>query len=195
MLVALVVSGMWAAVANNQTPTDQVLKVENPNSGPVGIDQVANLTMAELSQQSDLIAMGKCVGTKTAWVDRSVVTLATIEINEVIKGEQRPTVTVVLPGGADTNRKIPVAMRYPGAPRIMSGEEVFLFLTDEDRDANGFKVTGYSQGKFAIVEDARGDKVIARNHSKVRLPEGTGAVSGTVTPLAKFKAEVQSHLQ
>ncbi len=55
-----------------------------------------------------------------------MVTLATISVGESIKGESSGSLTVVLPGGLDVNRPVPISMNYPGAQRIQPQEEVFL---------------------------------------------------------------------
>ena len=70
----------------------------------------------------------------------------------VLKGEHAATATVAIPGGVDANRRIPIAMTFPGAPRIAPSEEVFLFLTHAgDEIAGSYGVTGFAQGKFSIV--------------------------------------------
>ena len=65
------------------------------------------------------------------------------------------TLTVGVPGGVDANRKFPIAMTYPGAPRIAPDEEVFLFLVRADDEvAQSYAMTGFSQGKFSIESAA-----------------------------------------
>src|SRR5687767_6125034 len=122
IFVALLVSAHWATKAVN-SPPDDVIQTAADTSLAIG------LTIQEMVSQSDLIAIGSCVETKSVWVDRSLVTLATINVAETLKGAELGTVTVALPGGVDANRKFPVAMTYPGAPQITPGENVFLFLT------------------------------------------------------------------
>jgi hypothetical protein len=188
--VVLVLSGIWAAKAINLTGAEQSIDL-------TGVSLATDLSMGQMTANSSLIVTGKCLETKIQWVDRRLFTLATVEVTEAIKGEPAQTVTVVLPGGIDSNRKVPIAMTYPGAPQIAPDEEVFLFLTADEAIPNGYAVMGFAQGKYSINEDNAGEKVVARDSAKVRLQKGTGVTRGAVqfTPLAEFKAKVQSYLK
>jgi hypothetical protein len=122
--------------------------------------------LQSLASGSELIIAGRCVATTSQWVEngRILVTLADIEIDETLKGSSSSKVTVVLPGGSDSNRRFPVAMTYPGAPAIQEGEEVFLFLTADDLVSGGFAVNGWAEGKFSILRDDRGNRLISRSY-------------------------------
>ena len=74
-------------------------------------------TEADLIQESALIVTGHCTHQQSQWAGNTLVTLATIQVSEVLKGERVSTVTVTLPGGVDANRRIPVAMSLPLARR------------------------------------------------------------------------------
>ena len=84
-------------------------------------------TEDNLIQDSTLIVAGHCTHLQSQWAGRTLVTLATIQVSEVLKGGAATTVTVTLPGGVDANRRIPVAMGYAGAPEILQQENVVLF--------------------------------------------------------------------
>jgi hypothetical protein len=144
------------------------------------------LTNQHLTEQAQLIVVGRAVETKSAWVDRDLVTLATVSVGEVLKGDRQATVTVLLPGGVDANRKFPLAMVVPGAPQIHAQEEVFLFLKRVNRhvtgDAERYTVVGFSQGKLSVVTDASGNKMLARD----RVSVGTAGL----IPLAQFRQEI-----
>src|SRR5687767_2343881 len=193
LLVVLTISGLWATKAVDLDPQDQVIAV----SPEEAMSTAADLSTAEMTLQSERIVTGECVGVETAWIDRTLVTIATVAVGEVIKGEDSSTVTVVLPGGTDTNRKFPIAMTYPGAPTLQPGEQAFLFLTREDEVPNGYVVTGFAQGKFSIVEDSQGQQVISRDLTKVRLQGGSGTVRGTkqTLSLSEFKEKVKGYLK
>lgn len=185
---------VWVTAAYNQT---QTVRSESSSGGAIGIDQVTNLTVSQLTQRSTLIAIGKCTAVQSKWVGRVLVTLATIEVSETLKGNVAPRVTVVLPGGQDAKRRFPVAMTYPGGPTITKGEEVFLFLTNSNNSADGLSVTGYSQGKYTIAVTPTGQKVVSRGDRSLRLAGGGGPASGsiTLTPLDEFKREVAKALR
>jgi hypothetical protein len=191
LLVALAASGLWATKAVNTNIADEVVATDAASTP-------ADLSVRDLALQSELIVTGRCVDTRTAWVEngRILVTLATVSVDEVIKGNNTSTVTVVLPGGADANRRIPVAMTYAGAPTIAPQEDVFLFLSSEQALAGGYAVMGFSQGKFSIVEDEDGQKLVSRDLTKMRLQRGTGVTRGNrhLTPMSEFKQKVRGFL-
>jgi len=150
----------------------------------------------DLALQADVVVIGKCVDVRTAWVDRMLVTLATVQVSENLRGNSS-SITVVLPGGIDANRPVPIMMSYPGAPQITLDEDVFLFLEDETTILGGYTVVGFSQGKFSIVTDSHGRKVVERDLTKISLQSGTGVARGTrtLTSLQEFKEETQRHLK
>lgn len=190
VVAAALVSTRWSTRAVNAPPQDYL---------PVPSDtSLANaLTVGDLVAQSDLIGIGNCTNIKSMWVDRSLVTLATVSLSETLKGSESGEITVVLPGGVDANRKIPVAMSYPGAPRITPGEDVFLFLNANSDAPGGYLVAGFSQGKFSIVRDEEGEQLVSRDLTKTMLQGNNGVRRGTAnkTLLSSLKAEVKQHLQ
>jgi hypothetical protein len=133
-------------------------------------------TESDMVQESALIVTGHCTHQRSQWVGRALVTLATIQVTEALKGEPGSTVTVVLPGGADSNRKIPVAMSYPAAPQIYQQEDVLLFLVPEDLVAGGYAIAGFSQGKFTLAENAQGKRVATQDLSALNLQGRSGSL-------------------
>ena len=190
IVLALMVSARWATKAVSPAP-DNVLQT------PVDATLANGLSMQNMVNQSDLIAIGNCLNSKSVWLNRTLVTLATISVTETLKGADLGTITVALPGGVDANRKVPVAMLYPGAPRITPGEDVFLFLTANGEAAGSYTVTGFSQGKFSIVKDEDGEQMVAQDLTKTMLKDNNGTRRGSAneTPLKSFKAEVKARLK
>jgi hypothetical protein len=88
----------------------------------VGVPRIGNTPIAltdevsekQMSLQSELILTGKCDGTRTVWMGRTLVTLATISVGEVIKGHPTETVTVAVPGGIDASRRFPFQCNTKG---------------------------------------------------------------------------------
>jgi hypothetical protein len=137
-------------------------------------------TEDNLIQDSTLIVAGRCTHLQSQWVGRALVTLATIQVSEVLKGGATSTLTVALPGGVDANRRIPVAMGYAGAPMILQQEAVVLFLKAQNLVAGSYGVVGFSQGKFTLLQDAQGKQVATQNLSEVSLQSSAGSLhSGT----------------
>jgi hypothetical protein len=189
IVAALFVSTRWSTNAVNAPPDDVLPTPDTSLAVALSVEDMVN--------QSDVIAIGDCVETRSVWVDRSLVTLATVSVTESLKGTETSSITVALPGGIDTNRKIPVAMTYPGAPRMQPGENVFLFLTPSDEVAGSYTVAGFSQGKFSIVTDEDGEQVVSRDLTKTSLQGNNGVRRGANRniPLATLKAEVKGYLK
>ena len=186
--IALLVSARWGTKAVNAPP---------PADLPIADTSLAvALSLEDMVNQSDVIAIGNCVETKSVWVDRTLVTLATVNVSETLKGAQTENVTVVLPGGVDANRKFPVAVSYPGAPRMTPGENVFLFLNSDVDYGLGYNVAGFAQGKFSIVSDEDGQPVVARDLTQVALQGNNGVRRGGInaSPLGGFKDQVKARL-
>jgi hypothetical protein len=127
------------------------------------------MTENDLIAQASDIVVGKCIAVQSQWIGRELVTLASIEVTESLKGSGSSLITVVIPGGVDANRPVPIIMSYPAAPAIHNQETVLLFLTPEDRVANGYAILGFSQGKFSVAENPQGQKVASQNLSQLNL--------------------------
>jgi hypothetical protein len=134
-------------------------------------------TESDMVQEASLIVTGHCTQLQSQWVGRTLVTLATVQVTEALKGSPGSTVTVVLPGGVDSNRKIPVAMSYPAAPQIYQKESVLLFLVPEDDlVAGGYSIVGFSQGKLTLAETPQGKKVATQDLSALNLQGRSGTL-------------------
>jgi hypothetical protein len=190
VLIALLAS---TYAARNPVQDPAPANTVNPSELSVAID----LSIDQMTAESDLIAIGSCLSTQSVWVDRTLVTLANISVQEVLKGEDSSTITVALPGGVDANRKIPIAMTYPGAPRITPDEKVFLFLVRDDQVGGGYTISGFSQGKFSIQKDEDGQEVVSRDLTETALKGKTGIRLGgpTKTPLSGLKNQVMRQLR
>ena len=188
VVLALLVSTRWGTKADD-APPDNTL-------GTPDTTLAVALSLEDMVDQSDVIAIGNCVETKSVWVDGTLVTLATVSVSETLKGAETGNLTVVLPGGADMNRQVPVAVSYPGAPRITPGEDVFLFLNSDVDYGLGYHVAGFAQGKFSIVSDEDGQPVVSRDLTRMALQGNNGVRRGgsNATPLASFKDRVKARL-
>jgi hypothetical protein len=175
----------------------KAVNVTTPGVGNMTFALADEVSERQMTLESELILTGQCVGARTVWMGRTLVTLATVSVGEIIKGQATGALTVVLPGGIDANRPVPISMNYPGAPRILPQEEVFLFLSRQPEVPLGYVVAGYSQGKFSVVEDQQGQKHVSRDLTKVTLRSGAGAGRGNVlkTSLAEFKERIRGYLR
>ena len=187
--IALLISARWGTKAVNAPPQDDL---------PVADTTLAlALSLEDMINQSDVIAIGNCVETRSVWVDQTLVTLATVTVTETLKGNEASTLTVELPGGIDANRAVPIAMTYPGAPSLTPGENAFLFLRATGEVAGSYTVAGFSQGKFSINTDEDGEQVVSRNLTKTALKSNNGVRRGgsDLMPLADMKERVKGYLK
>ena len=162
--------------------------------GTTWATQLVPLSEAELAQRSSLIVIGQCTEVRSAWMGRRLMTLATVAVRETLKGEPHAQVTVVIPGGIDAQRPVPVAAVVAGAPQLSPAEEVVLFLSARPDEPDRYTVTGWEQGKFSILKDEQGTQVIALGRRRPPAP-GTSEPTvsrnpaGTLT-LPKFRASI-----
>lgn len=138
----------------------------------------------EMIHEAGLIVTGRCTGLQSTWVDRNLVTLATISVSEVLKGKAGKEVTVVIPGGIDSSRRIPIAVNYPAAPEILKQENVLLFLIPEPQVADGHAIVGFSQGKFSLAQNEKGQLFATQNLGELHLQGRTGATRGTAKSIS-----------
>lgn len=138
----------------------------------------------EMIREAGLIVAGQCTGVRSTWVDRNLVTLATIRVSEVLKGQAGTEVTVVIPGGVDSSRRVPIAVNYPAAPEILKQENVLLFLIPEPMVAEGHAIVGFSQGKFSLARDEQGHLFATQNLGELHLQGRTGATRGTAKSIS-----------
>jgi hypothetical protein len=188
IVVALLISARWGTKADD-APSSNTL-------GTPDTTLAVALSLEDMVDQSDVIAIGSVQGTRSAWVDGTLVTLAAVSVNETLKGAEAGDLTVVLPGGIDANRQVPVAVSYPGAPRMTPGEDVFLFLNSDVDYGLGYNVAGFAQGKFSIVSDEDGEPVVSRDLTRMTLKSNNGVRRGgaNAIPLASFKDQVKARL-
>ena len=188
IVLALLISTRWGTKADDAPASDSL--------GVPDTTLALALSLEDMVDQSDVIAIGNCVEARSTWVDGTLVTLATVSVSETLKGAESGNLTVVLPGGIDANREVPVAVSYPGAPRLTPGEDVFLFLNSDVDSGMGYTVAGFAQGKFSIVNDEDGEPVVSRDLTRLTLKSDNGARRGgaNVISLAAFKDRVKARL-
>ena len=199
--VTAIVAGLWGTPtvtpAAHQVADRRSDVVRAPRSGSVtGFDVAAQLTNRDLTEQSDVIAIGQATDTRPYWADRNLFTLVTIAVSETLKGDGSGTIIVALPGGVDANRRIPIVMTYPSAPFISPDEEVFLFLTWDEEEAPGsYAIAGFAQGKFSIVPADGGAAVGLRTLGPQSPADKQVRVGDALVPLSAFKEEIRGYLQ
>lgn len=151
-----------------------------------------HLTTEEMVQVSDLIVTARVASSEVVWVDRTLVTVVTVEVEETVKGAPAQTVEVILPGGIDDSGPVPLGVTYAGAPTLYQDESAVLFLTEQDLLPSGYMVAGFSQGKLVIVDSPTGKRV-ERDVSGLQLTRGGRSVQvgATSVGLDDFLAGVR----
>jgi hypothetical protein len=139
------------------------------------------MSTEQMTARATDIVVGTVTGARSVWVDRTLVTLAKVSVAESLKGAAPSELTVVLPGGVDTARAVPVAVTWPGAPVLKAREDVVLFLEADAPVKDGYQIVGFSQGKFSVVRDAFGRTLAAQSRS----------ASGDAVDLASFKNRIR----
>lgn len=170
-------------------------------AGPTGATTTTSDTveLAELTDRADLIVDAIAADRASLWIDGTLFTAVHLEIQEVLKGESLGDITLLLPGGIDLDREIPVAIRWPGAPELGTGERSLLFLyrsreekirgpskprgRDRPNGPHYYSIVGFSQGKLEVR--AEGTNLVI---------EGTSDSSGNRRRLSSVKAEIRSTL-
>lgn len=155
------------------------------------------LTHKELTSEAGTIVIGRCTDIKSEWRDRRLYTVATVTIDETLKGKDAGTVRVLIPGGTDLNRKVPVTMAVEGAPNMSINEDMLLFLGQTPVRANEYYIVGLAQGKFTIHQESPKAGAPASGVMAGKTPATTGQeVSKRVdgASLAQFRKEIMGYL-
>jgi hypothetical protein len=120
------------------------------------------LSLEEIISNSDLIIVGKCEKTETVWLDKKIYTIATIVVNQSVKGKAviGDKIQVYILGGR-VKEPVPVKMQVPGAATIEKEEEMILFLESRGDKKQFHYPVGMAQGKISISTDPKtGEKIV-----------------------------------
>lgn len=108
------------------------------------------LSTEELTKLSENVIVGKVEKTVAQWSEdgKTIITRATIQINNVIRGNlNKNKIIVEYPGGAIGDIELIVS----DVSSLKVGEKVMLFLTRKNlKDDSVFKIAGKAQGHYTI---------------------------------------------
>ena len=154
---------------------------------------VVAMTLEQMSERAETIFLGRVTGTCADWnAERTrIYTYVTLEVDRYLKGGSDSKVTTVrLLGG----RVGPYLAMVPGTPRFDMGEEVLLFCAGGG--ARIPTVLGMSLGKFTIVADASGEKIVKRDISGLMLANHRTDTRKPGDPITRYRlSEVESRIQ
>jgi len=115
-------------------------------------DMIA-LSTEELTQLSNSVIVGKVETTVAQWSEdgKIIITRATIQINNVIRGDlNMKQIIVEYPGGEIGD----IGLKVSDVSSLKTGEEVILFLNRKNlEDDSLFSITGNAQGHYTIGVD------------------------------------------
>src|SRR5205814_1064295 len=142
-------------------------------SAPATATVVIPVAEADLVAQSAAVLVGR-VAAIASHADRGrIYTDVTVDVDEMLKGDSVPTLTVRVLGGRVGNH----AAWVEGSPEFRRGERVLLFVSTY-RDGTA-RVAHFYQGKFSIIRDAGGEDVAVRETpAGVHLPSGAAVGCG-----------------
>ena len=115
-------------------------------------------TDRDLVRRSEAIVVATAVSSHSqCTVDRRIVTVITLAVEESFKGEidSRSSIDLVEPGGFAGDRGTII----PGSPRYADGKRYMVFLR---RTPDGWATYGFGLGKFEWIDDAYGDQFLTR---------------------------------
>lgn len=147
---------------------------------PAQATTMKKMNEAEMATAASTIVLGHCRSATSQWVGGTLMTSVTVEVSETLKGAAANEITLVIPGGIDASRAVPVAVTFPGAPTVFQNEEVLLFLSDSAAIQGAHEVVGFAQGKFTVVETSTGKKVAAQGSFKGNNGKALGVMKNEI---------------
>ncbi|HEV8584337.1 MAG TPA: Ig-like domain-containing protein [Methylomirabilota bacterium] len=160
---------------------------------PAAATVVVPVTEADLVAQAAAVVIGRVTAIESHAHGGRVFTNVTLAVEEMLKGDSVPTLTVRLLGGRVGDH---VAW-IDGSPEFRRGERVLVFLTAH-RDGTP-RIAHFYQGKFSIVADAASgeDLAVRVTPEGVHLPGGAAAPATVSRRLRHFRdairAQVSAH--
>ena len=158
-------------------------------SAPATATVVIPVAEADLVAQSAAVLVGR-VAAIASHADRGrIYTDVTVDVDEMLKGDSVPTLTVRVLGGRVGNH----AAWVEGSPEFRRGERVLLFVSAY-RDGTA-RVAHFYQGKFSIIRDAGGEDVAVRETpAGVHLPSGAAVPATAPRHLRHLRDAIRAHV-
>jgi hypothetical protein len=130
------------------------------------------LDLRQLVMSSSEIVIGRVDSTRSYWnaARTRILTEVTIRVEESIHGAPAKRIVLTQLGGEVDGVRVTV----PGCPTFRVGEESLLFVW---RSPKGLaQVTGLAQGKFEVVVNGNGQRMVTRASS---LEDATSTIQST----------------
>ena len=142
---------------------------------------VVRTDLPRMVQASDRIVVGTVVGAESVSIERSLYTGYTVAVEETLHGDEAARVTVLVPGGVDRSRRIPIGMAVAGAPTMLANGRAVLLLARVTRPtgAADYQVVGFNQGRFTVAG------------GRVATAGAMASRAGATEPVAAFQARLR----
>ena len=111
---------------------------------------MAEMSLEQLTEDADLIVVGKVGSVTSQIINEKIFSFATISVSSKIKGELKPEqskVMVKFPGGKVGD----IGMKVEDSPNYKKDEEVVVFLKSVPSESD-YMTVGSSQGKLIVDE-------------------------------------------
>ena len=158
-------------------------------SGSARATSMRKLSLGELAKDSKSVVHAKVTKSESRWDGKEIYTYTTLSVISSLKGARKGETIVVRQLGGTVGT---IASIVPGMPSFESGEEVFVFLTRNDKSGHPW-VNGFQQGQFTVSEATRGKKSVSRDTSDLNLIGGPAAGKAAVD-FDQFVSDVRDAL-
>lgn len=158
---------------------------------PLGAVTVLPATFEELVRESVSVVHGRVADVRGRWTAdrRTIESVVTLEVADVLKGTDVDATTFVVPGGEAGDRILVI----PGAPVFRAGDDVVVFL--RGRAPSLPQPVGLALGVYRVAPGRDGvPRVIPTPISAASVAGrvARGSVSRPVRTLAAFSADVRA---
>jgi hypothetical protein len=148
-----------------------------------GATVVTRLDLPQMVQAADRIVVGSVEGAESVWIGRMLFTRYTVRVEETLYGEAAPAVSVLVPGGVDRSRPIPLGVAISGAPALFRTERAVLLL-EAARSGSDLQIVGFNQGRFTVI----GDRVAAGGGSAAQRTQSLAGLRDSLRALIARRA-------
>jgi hypothetical protein len=113
---------------------------------------LVRLSLEQLSQASTAIIRGRVVSQESHWNDThtQIVTLTSVRVDRVLKGQPASTVVIEQQGGAVGR----IHVHVPGTARLLPQGDYLLFLEPAPTNPARHLLVGMLQGSYRIYRDS-----------------------------------------
>lgn len=162
-------------------------------ASPAEATLVVQLDLPELIERAELIVEAEVTDLRSLKLEGTLFTRVRLRVYRELKGQAGDEIHILLPGGVDVEREVPVATLWAGQPRLDVARTYLLFLQRPDASEPYHTLVGFSQGRFEIRYDEEGQAFAVQDLRGLsrRGPEGDTPGRRTFQPLERVRAEIR----